>query len=87
MEILFLLVDMLFPLDLSSVYNLICHHHCAALITKFESKQRCCCDPFYVHETVKVFGRKVISLDLAKQLSILCSENIQALLQTVCMLL
>ena len=52
LEILFLRADIPFPLNLSSIQNLICYHYYANLISKFESKQRYCCDPFDVHKTV-----------------------------------
>ena len=74
---MFLRADIPFSSNLSSVQNLICYHHYANLISKFESKQRYCCDPFDVHKTVKVFGRKVISLDLAKQLTISTNKKIK----------
>ena len=70
LEILFLQANIPFSSNLSSVQNLICYHHYANLISKFESKQKYYCDPFNVHKTVKVFGRKAISLDVAKQLTI-----------------
>ena len=72
---LFLQADIPFPSNFAAVENLICYHHYATLISKLESKQRYCCDPFDVHKTVKVFGRKVISLNLAKQLTILTNNK------------
>ena len=75
---MFLRADITFPSNLSSVQNLICYHHYANLISKFESKQRYCCDSLNVHKTVKVFGRKVISLDLAKQLTISTNKKIKS---------
>ena len=67
LEILFLQAQILFPPSLTSAQNLICYYHYAALISKYESKQRHCCNHLILIKLL-IFGRKVISSDLAKQL-------------------
>ena len=77
LEILFLRADLQAPIDFSSIDNLVCYHHDILLMNKFETKQSYCCDPFSVHGLAKVSGRKAISLQLAKQLSVSSMKNIK----------